>query len=221
MSGATFLILVSGQQTGFQVEIIPIYTIGYGNRTMGGFIDLLKRYKIEYLVDLRSQPYSRFKPEFSQKELEQHLKRAGIRYMYMGDMLGGRPGDDDCYTHDRCVDYAKVQEKAFFKRGIDRILAAWDKQLRIALMCSELKPEECHRSKLIGTTLDEMGIVVAHIDEEREKTQENIYEILLGKNYKMKQGDIFGQEKEEQKSMIFEEKIRYSRKKYPQQDMSE
>jgi len=219
--------MTGGQRTRFRVETIPIYTIGYGNRTMSDFIKLLKNkdmgYKIQCLVDLRSQPYSRFKPEFSQRELEQHLKQAGIRYLFMGDTLGGRPGDDDCYTRDRRVDYVEVRKKAFFWQGIDRILAEWDKQWRIALMCSELKPEECHRSKLIGTTLHEdKRIEVAHIDEEGKlKTQENIYEILLGKNYKMQQGNIFGQEEEKPKSMFSEDKIRYSRKKYPQQDMSE
>lgn len=147
----------------------PIYTIGYGNRAMSDFIKLLKDYDIQYLVDLRSQPYSRFKPEFSRNELEQHLKQAGIRYLFMGDTLGGRPDDSDCYLDGNMkskVDYTKLRAKPFFQQGIERIHTAWEKQLRVVLMCSELRPEDCHRSKLIGTTLEERGITVAHIDEE-------------------------------------------------------
>jgi hypothetical protein len=33
------------------------------------------------------------------------------------------------------------------------------------VMCSEGKPEECHRSKLIGETLVRENIEVGHIDE--------------------------------------------------------
>jgi len=143
----------------------PIYTIGYGNRSIEDFIKLLQRYGIKYLVDLRSQPYSRYKPEFSKAALEQYLTRQQIRYVYMGDTLGGRPEDTDCYADDGKVDYTILREKDFYQRGISRLHAAWEKQLPIALMCSEMKPEECHRGKLIGNTLVEQGLVVSHIDE--------------------------------------------------------
>ncbi len=63
------------------------------------------------------------------------------------------------------VVYARVKDKAFYRDGIARVEAAFRKRLRIALMCSEGKPAECHRSKLIGESLSELGIPVAHIDE--------------------------------------------------------
>ncbi len=98
----------------------------------------------------------------------------------MGDTLGGRPDDRSCYSNDN-VDYTKVREKAFFQQGIARIHTAWEKQLPVVLMCSELKPEECHRSKLVASTLAEQNIPVAHIDEEGNvKTQDEIVRIITG-----------------------------------------
>jgi uncharacterized protein (DUF488 family) len=49
---------------------IPIYTIGYGNRLVEEFIGLLQQYEIRFLVDIRSQPYSRYNPDFSKDALE-------------------------------------------------------------------------------------------------------------------------------------------------------
>ena len=153
---------------------VPIYTIGYGNRSFKDFVTLLQRYDIKYVVDVRSQPYSRFNPEFSKELFEKQLKQCGIHYVFMGDTLGGRPNDSTCYV-DGKVDYAKLREKSFYQGGLERIRAAWEKQLCFALMCAEIKPEECHRGKLIGNTLVEQHMGVAHIDEvDNIKTQEEL-----------------------------------------------
>ncbi len=121
------------------MEIIPIYTIGYGNRSIEEFIDLLQKYHVQYLADIRSRPYSKFNPDFSQAALEKRLKRHNITYLFMGDTLGGRPDDSSCYVNDK-VEYGIVREKPFFQQGIARIHTAWEKQLPVVLMCSELKP---------------------------------------------------------------------------------
>ncbi len=156
------------------MSAVPIYTIGYGNRSIEDFIKLLQKYDVKYLVDIRSQPYSRYKPEFSKEALEQYLKKQQIRYVYMGDTLGGRPADASCYTEGK-VDYTILREKEFYQRGIGRLHTAWEKQLPTVLMCSEMKPEECHRGKLIGNTLVEHGLAVSHIDEAgNAKTQDEV-----------------------------------------------
>ena len=154
---------------------IPIYTIGYGSRSIEQFAEVLQRYKIAYLVDVRSAPYSRYKPEFSKVDLASELQRHGIRYLFMGDTLGGRPNDENCYDEDGSVDYEKVKATQFYAEGIARIRAAFSQQQRVALMCSEGKPEECHRSKLIGVTLTDEEIEVTHIDEnDTEQPQDEI-----------------------------------------------
>jgi uncharacterized protein (DUF488 family) len=144
---------------------MPIYTIGYGARTLEEFVALLQERQIQFLLDVRSKPYSRYKPEFSKAELERHLKAKGIQYVFMGDSLGGQPSDPDCYTAGGKVDYEKIKRKPFYQDGIGRLQQAWQQHRPVVLMCSEGKPENCHRSKLIGETLAVLGIEVAHIDE--------------------------------------------------------
>lgn len=143
----------------------PIYTIGYGAREIEDFLAALKTNGIEYLIDVRSSPYSSYKPAFSKHALQTFLEANGLRYLFLGDYLGGQPDDETCYT-DGKVDYKKVAEKAFYQDGIERLKNASRQSRRIALMCSEGKPENCHRSKLIGQTLVADGVDVMHIDEQ-------------------------------------------------------
>jgi uncharacterized protein (DUF488 family) len=158
------------------MKILPIYTIGYGNRSIDTFIALLKQYAIEYLVDVRSQPYSRAHPDFAKARLEQLLKEHQMHYVFMGNTLGGRPQDETCYVEGR-VDYSKVRAKPFFQEGIQRLHTAWEKQLAVGIMCAELRPQECHRGKLISSTLLEQGITAMHIVEDGTlKPQEEIFQ---------------------------------------------
>jgi hypothetical protein len=143
----------------------PLFTIGYGARTLEEFIAALKANGIGYLIDVRTAPYSKFKPEFSKEVLEKRLEAAGVRYVFMGDTLGGQPRDPDCFT-DGKVDYDKVRVQPFFQAGIERLKKASAQPQRAALMCSEGRPEQCHRSKLIGEVLTAAGIPVCHIDED-------------------------------------------------------
>jgi uncharacterized protein (DUF488 family) len=143
----------------------PLCTIGYGARTLDQFLAALKANQIEYVIDVRTSPYSKFKPEFSKELLQYHLDRAGIRYLFMGDTLGGQPKDTACHT-DGKVDYDKVRAQPFFQTGIERLKKACERQCRVALMCSEGRPEQCHRSKLIGEALAAAGIPIRHIDED-------------------------------------------------------
>jgi uncharacterized protein (DUF488 family) len=143
----------------------PLYTIGYGARDIDAFITVLRRYGIAYLIDVRSSPYSRYKPDFSRERLEEHLRAVGIRYVFMGDSLGGRPDDASCYDGEGHVDYAKVAGHDFYLAGIERLANAHAQGLVVSLMCSEGRPENCHRGNLIGKSLAERGLPVAHIDE--------------------------------------------------------
>ena len=159
---------------------IPIYTIGYGSRSIAELIEVLHQHEIAYLIDVRSAPYSRYKPEFSKAPLANELEQHGIRYVFMGDTLGGRPDDETCYVNGK-IDYEKVKAMEFYQHGIQRLHSAFSQQQSIALMCSEGKPEDCHRCKLIGATLITQNIPVIHIDEnDKHLTQEQIIERLTG-----------------------------------------
>lgn len=153
----------------------PIYTIGYGARDMEAFIAALAAHGIQFVIDVRSKPYSRFKPEFSQQPLSAHLQAHGIRYVFMGDTLGGRPTDPSCYDAEGRVDYAAVAQQPFYREGIDRLRKAASQGFAVTIMCSEGKPESCHRSHLIARTLIDENIEVIHIDEtDRAISQEAV-----------------------------------------------
>ena len=80
------------------MEKKPLYTIGHGARKEEEFLALLQQYDISFLVDVRSSPYSKFNPHFNQINLEHLLEEHNIKYVFMGDSLGGRPNDDNCYN---------------------------------------------------------------------------------------------------------------------------
>jgi len=144
---------------------VPVFTIGYGSRrTAEEFIELIGRYGVKYLVDVRTKPYSKFRPEFSKEAIGAIARRAGIVYVFMGDTLGGLPGDTSCYI-DGKVDYTLVRDRDWFKSGIDRVEAGWKAGHCLAMMCAELEPERCHRSKLLGEALIARGVPMGHIDE--------------------------------------------------------
>jgi len=167
-----------------------MYTIGYGNQKIEDFVNILKGFNIQYLIDVRSKPYSRFNPKFNQNELKFYLKDNGIAYGFFGDTLGGRPECPCCYDNEGKVDYEEVKKQDFFRKGLSRVKTAYNKELKIVLMCSESKPEECHRTKLIGEELVREGIRLRHIDEKgRLKTQTDIIlKLTKGKNVV----DLFG-----------------------------
>lgn len=139
-----------------------IYTIGHGGRSLDEVGSLLESMRVTYLIDVRSTPYSRYQPEFTDTSLKSRLSHGVLRYVFMGDLLGGRPREHDCYTGGK-VDYGKLETKDFYLRGIARIELAMDKGLTVCLMCSEAHPAQCHRSKLIGSTLEKRGRGVLHV----------------------------------------------------------
>jgi uncharacterized protein (DUF488 family) len=147
--------------------LVPIFTIGYGARSLDAFLAVLKDHGIAYLIDVRSAPYSKFKPEFSRNALEAAARASGLTYVYMGDSLGGQPKDTTCYEEGKVL-YDRVKERPFFQEGLARLRRARERELRVVIMCSEGKPEQCHRTVLIGQALADAGIAVTHIDENNE-----------------------------------------------------
>jgi uncharacterized protein (DUF488 family) len=151
---------------------ISILTIGYGGRSVQDLVAILGREQVQFLIDVRSNPISRFNPEFSREPLTGSLGLLGIRYVFMGDSLGGRPVDRSCYENGHVV-YSLVQQKAFFKMGIDRLLSASTKGFRVCLLCSESRPEDCHRSKLIGVALTNCGVEIVHLGPKGEHLRQS------------------------------------------------
>src|ERR1700704_1843866 len=95
----------------------PIWSIGHSNHDLPAFIALVRGAGVEVIADVRSQPYSRFNPQFNRETLRSALLEAGIDYVFLGDALGGRPTEPDCYDADGSVLYAKVADTDRFRDG--------------------------------------------------------------------------------------------------------
>lgn len=139
----------------------PIFTIGHSTHSAGRFLALLRQHGIEAVADVRSSPFSHFNPQFNRENLEHVLKENGIRYVFLGKELGARTEDPSCYENGR-VQYVRLARTAHFRGGLDRVTQG-AQRYRIALMCAEKEPLECHRTLLVSKALVERGLVVRHI----------------------------------------------------------
>lgn len=139
----------------------PVLTIGHSTHSFDELLNLLRQHGVTALADVRSTPFSRFNPQFNKETLAQSLKAHGIKYVFLGRELGARSDDRSCYENGR-VQYARLAHTELFRRGIDRVMRGSHNH-RIALMCAEKEPLECHRTLLVARALVENGIAVHHI----------------------------------------------------------
>ena len=139
----------------------PVLTIGHSTHSIDAFITLLRQHGVTALADVRSTPFSRFNPQFNKEALESSLKAHGIKYVFLGRELGARSDDRACYENGR-VQYARLARTESFHCGLDRIIRGARKH-RIAMMCAEKEPLECHRTILVARALAEHGVAVNHI----------------------------------------------------------
>ena len=171
-----------------------LLTVGHSNHSPEAFTELLLRHGVDEVFDVRSSPYSRYTPQFNQEALTGILSRAGetgIEYTFLGAELGGRPADRSCYDADGRVLYQRLAETDLFDDGIRRVVRAADER-RVALMCSEKEPLDCHRALLIARGLTERGAAVEHIlaDGDLEGQDETMDRLL--DNLKLpRHGDMF------------------------------
>src|SRR5512139_2752128 len=119
------------------MTVITIYTIGHSNHEPDAFLALLRQHGIELLVDVRSNPYSRYVPQANRETLARFVESAGIAYRWLGDRLGGKPTGGP-------VDYDELRTSPSFQRGIVDLLTLATHH-RTAIMCSEGDHRQCHR----------------------------------------------------------------------------
>lgn len=160
-----------------------IYTIGHSNVEITKFIGLLNAHEINVLVDVRSHPYSRFLPHFSKDMLKKSLNSNQIKYLFLGKELGARSENPNCYINGK-VQYNLLAQEPLFLEGINRLMSGMQK-FRIAMMCAEKDPIECHRALLVSRQLHNSGIPVNHILsdgslESHESLERRLIKICLG-----------------------------------------
>ncbi len=150
-----------------------IYSIGHSDHALEAFIALLRQFGITTLVDVRSQPYSRWVPSYNRETLARALEEVGLVYVFMGDHLGGRPADGALYASgDKSgrPDYARVAASPIFQAGLERLIELSHSR-SVAMMCSEGDYRECHRSLLITPELLARGVRVIHIAPDGSVTE--------------------------------------------------
>ncbi|WP_316235310.1 MULTISPECIES: DUF488 domain-containing protein [unclassified Bradyrhizobium] len=138
-----------------------VYTIGHSTHAIEKLIELLKGQNITAVCDVRSRPYSRMNPQFNREPLKKALRESGIKYVFLGAELGARSDDKNCYRNGQ-VQYDLLARTDLFKKGIERVKEG-ARTYRLALMCAEKEPLECHRTILVSRTLFEEGIPIKHI----------------------------------------------------------
>ena len=141
--------------------MVTIYTIGHSNHPIEKFLSLLTGNGITAIADVRSRPFSRRHPQFNKDRLAAKLAEHGIAYLFLGKELGARSEDPSHYENGK-VQYARLAATASFKSGTERVLQA-AKQHRLALMCAEKEPLDCHRTLLVARALESSGASILHI----------------------------------------------------------
>ncbi len=166
-----------------------VYTVGHSNHSMEHFIALLKQHGIDAVCDVRSSPYSRTNPQFNREVLRQVLEKNGIAYVFLGKELGARSSDPLCYVRGR-VQYSCLAGSALFRTGMDELRERM-RTHRVAIMCAEKDPLDCHRTILISRCLDSIGINVEHIlaDGRLENHRQTIARLL--RQLDLQDSDLF------------------------------
>jgi uncharacterized protein (DUF488 family) len=148
---------------------LVIHTIGHSDHSTVELLDLLRRNEITLVVDVRSQPYSRWTHQFNRETLAHDLEEAGLTYRFMGDTLGGRPDDPTLYEPgEERPSYERMEQTAAYRSSIDKLLELAQAE-PVALMCSEGDHHHCHRHLLITQTLLAREVKVFHIQPDGTK----------------------------------------------------
>ena len=144
-----------------------ILTAGYGNRGFEAFVALMRRHGVTHVVDVRSVPQSSYWEDFRRPRLERILPETGLKYVYMGDTLGGVPDSPVLCKDPDAVPLEPLFDDPKLHLGLDKLVAAAQDRT-VLLMCGCLRPHRCHRFRLVGEALARRGVEVVHLDDKGE-----------------------------------------------------
>lgn len=150
-----------------------IWTIGHSTRDLADFINILRSFGIEWLVDIRTYPGSRRFPHFNKENLEQSLKTIGINYRHMVELGGRRKPDphsvNTAWRHPSFRGYADYMQTSSFSDAAAS-LEELAMSSRVCYMCSEAVWWKCHRA-LVSDYLKARGWTVCHIADVGKSTE--------------------------------------------------
>ena len=185
-----------------------LLTIGHSNHGLNDFMNLLSTNKIELVIDVRSAPYSKIYPHFNRESLESSLTKNSIKYLFLGDSVGGRSNSIDDYSNGRVV-YKKLAEKKEYISSINLIISL-SSQHKAVLMCSEKEPLECHRTLLISRSIEASKVKVLHIHRNGKiESHEEAIERLL-RIWNLDSPSLFGKDIERIDEALFKQESKYA-----------
>lgn len=163
-----------------------LFTIGHSTHKIEYFISLLNKFNINCIIDVRSSPYSAVAPQYNRPSLNSILREHNIIYVHFEKEFGARHTKPSLLDEDGNVDFDKVRETTEFKHGIQRLKNGLDLGYKIALMCSEANPFDCHRFTMISYQLVKEGMYVNHILQNGKSAGNSELEDWLLKKYHRK-----------------------------------
>jgi len=144
-----------------------VFTLGYGHAPVRDVLRVLELLGADAVVDIRSIPFSRRRPEMNRPALERLLRGHGLAYYYLGEGLDGMPdgpGKPVVYFGNATCGVVPLSERPAFHRDIKRLLALLEQGRRPVLLCRCADPRRCHRARFVGVALVQRGLSVWHVD---------------------------------------------------------
>jgi len=141
-----------------------VYTIGHSTRTLAQFIELLKKFEIKLIIDIRTIPKSRYNPQFNSEKLKEKLELANVKYIHIKELGGLRHSKKESinlgWKNLSFRGFADYMQTKDFEIGLGKLIKL--SKNKTAIMCAESVPWRCHRS-LIADVLVIRKIQVLHI----------------------------------------------------------
>jgi len=134
-----------------------IFTVGHSNLSFMRFISLIQANNIDHIIDIRSIPYSRHAPWSNKSRLPEILRPFKVQYTYLGHKLGGKKQTIAQISKQQGTTPQLIYDEAI------QLLLHLSMRDRLALLCSEGDPANCHRQHIIAQTLIDSGVKVLHI----------------------------------------------------------
>lgn len=139
-----------------------VYTIGYGSGDFDQLVSRMRDTDIRFIVDVRTNAYSNYQEDFRGKPMADRFEKAGYRYIYLGDRVGGKPPWPEVIV-DGEIDPDRLRKAPLFQQGVAKIAEAAQSGKTLCLMCGCAKPDQCHRGRVLCAELLEIGIESIHL----------------------------------------------------------
>ncbi len=164
---------------------MEIYTLGHSNYSVERLVDMMKKYNINCVIDIRGIPYSKYNVQYNKETIQKTLRNLGFTYIYMAKEFAAKRETKISYNKEGYADFRKVIKEETFRYGIERLKKGIDMGYKIVLLGAMQEPIRCHRAILVGRELDKEGFQVKHILHDYTlANQREIEEMLLDKYFK-------------------------------------